>query len=47
VDRIADGRAYRVDLPSHMHTTFHVSLLKQYLQNTKQSHILPAPMPDL
>jgi hypothetical protein len=40
VDRIADGRAYRIDLPSHMHLhpTFHVSSIK--LMSTTLSHLV-------
>jgi hypothetical protein len=49
VDRIADGRAYRLDLPSHMHLhpSFLVSLLKPYVHDTQSSCIRPAPIPDL
>jgi hypothetical protein len=40
VDRIADSRAYRLDLPSHihLHPTFHVSFLN--LMSTTLSHLV-------
>jgi hypothetical protein len=46
VDRIADGLAHRLDLPSHMHlhSTLHVSLLKPYVHDTQPSRIRPAPV---
>jgi Chromo (CHRromatin Organisation MOdifier) domain len=31
----------------HLHPTFHVSLLKPYVQDTQPSRLRPAPMPDL
>jgi hypothetical protein len=48
-DRIADGRAYRLDLKSHahLHHTFHVRLLKRYVHYNQPSRIRRAPMPDL
>jgi hypothetical protein len=49
VDRIADGLACRLEIPSHMnlHPTFYIILLKHSVHDTEPSCIRPALMPDL
>jgi GNAT superfamily N-acetyltransferase len=48
LERVADGRAYRIDLPSHMrlHPTFHVSSLRPYVVDTVSGRAQAAAKPD-
>jgi Chromo (CHRromatin Organisation MOdifier) domain len=48
LERVADGRAYRIDLPSHMrlHPTFHVSSLRPYVVGTVSGRAQAAAKPD-
>jgi Chromo (CHRromatin Organisation MOdifier) domain len=48
LERVAEGRAYRIELPSHMriHPTFHVSALRPYVVDTVLGRAQPAPKPD-
>jgi hypothetical protein len=48
LERVADGRSYRIDLSSHMrlHPTFHVPSLRPYFADTVSDKAHEAPKPD-
>jgi hypothetical protein len=48
LQHVADGRAYRIDLPSHMrlHPTFHVSSLTPYVLDTASGRAQAVAKPD-